>query len=180
MKLINGENETNSVKDKLCSDFLHRTLEELDSYTSEEEYIENLETIIQTLIEELKDVNSETKHLFGKQGDTEPWIFNESIRIKIYKIIQTLAKLLPSYEDVRIKRETAAKPVNTYTGILKLKVCLTTVEIIASSYKSVFAIKSEYEKFQPNLKFILCTALEIENEMRKALDSSRIKSFIQV
>ncbi|ABN52279.1 MAG TPA: hypothetical protein DEF39_02695 [Hungateiclostridium thermocellum] len=170
---------TGGFTEAVCNNALLKSINELDSITNVDDYLKNLENIVHLIMEEIKQVNSETRHLFGKPGDTTPWILNENIRLKTYKMVQRLADFLPENEDVRIKKETVAQPVNTYIGILKLKLCMTAIQIFATSFKAVLPMKSEYSRFQSSLTYIFNTALEIDNELGRALDSNRVKNFIQ-
>jgi len=170
---------TGGFTEAVCNNALLKSINELDSITNVDDYLKNLENIVHLIMEEIKQVNSETRHLFGKPGDTTPWILNENIRLKTYKMVQRLADFLPENEDVRIKKETVAQPVNTYIGILKLKLCMTVIQIFATSFKAVLPMKSEYSRFQSSLTYIFNTALEIDNELGRALDSNRVKNFIQ-
>lgn len=176
---FNEEVNTGGFTEVICNNLLCRSINGLDSITNADDYLRNLENIVHMIMEEIKQVNSETKHLFGKPGDTEPWILNENIRLKMYKMVQKLGDFLPADEDVRIKKETTAEPANIYIGILKLKICMTIIQIFTNSFKSVLPMKSEYSRFQSNLTYIFNTALEIDNELGKALDSNRVKNFIQ-
>jgi len=67
----------------------------------------------------------------------------------MYKMVQRLADFLPENEDVRIKKETVAQPVNTYIGILKLKLCMTAIQIFATSFKAVLPMKANIPGFSP-------------------------------
>lgn len=177
---FNEEMSSRGFAEEFYNNSLYRSIEELDNnVTDVEEYIRSLDNIVHLIIDELKEVNSETRHLFGKPGDTDPWVFNENIRLKMYRMIQKLGDFLPVDEDVRIKRDTTAKTVNTYIGILKLKTCMTVVQIFASSFKRILPMKAEFTRFQANLTFIFNTAMEIDSELGKALDSNRIKNFLQ-
>ncbi|HHV29655.1 MAG TPA: hypothetical protein GXX73_08720 [Clostridium sp.] len=177
--IFSEEIRTVGFTEAFCNNSLCRSINELDNITDADEYLKNLENIVHMIMEEIKQVNSETRHLFGKPGDTDPWILNENIRLKMYKMVQKLGDFLSANEDVRIKKETTAESVNTYIGILKLKICMTIIQIFATSFKSVLPMKSEYSRFQSNLTYIFNTALEIDNELGKALDSNRVKNFIQ-
>jgi len=68
----------------------------------------------------------------------------------MYKMVQRLADFLPENEDVRIKKETVAQPVNTYIGILKLKLCMTAIQIFATLSRLYF---DEKRIFQVSVQF---------------------------
>lgn len=143
-----------------------------------EEYIRNCEILIPLMIKELKQVNSETRLLYGKPGDTQSWILSDNKKVKIYKIIQRMANLQSSENPVRIKKQTETKTLDTYTGILKLKMCMSMVQVFAESHRRLLSGTEDCTRLKMDLNFISSTAVEINNDLDKALESCKVlKSF---
>jgi len=61
---------TGGFTEAVCNNALLKSINELDSITNVDDYLKNLENIVHLIMEEIKQVNSETRHLFGKLGDT--------------------------------------------------------------------------------------------------------------
>jgi len=146
--------------------------------TDTEQYINNCKTLIPLMIKELKQVNSETRLLYGKPGDIQPWVLSDNKKVKIYRIIQRMANLQNEENPVRIKKQKETKTLDTYMGILKLKMCMSMVQVFAESYRRLVSSSEDCTRLKMDLNFISSTAVEINNDLDKALESCKtLKAF---
>ncbi len=146
---------------------------QLADITDSEEYIKKCNEDISLIIKEVKQINSETRFLFGKPGDAHPWILSDNKKVKIYRIIQKLGNLQSGENPIRIKKQTDAKAVNMYMGILKLKMCMDMLQVFAYSYRKI--LPNDDSKTRMDLTFIINTAIEINDDLEKALESNKLK-----
>jgi len=56
---------------------------------------------------------------------------------------------------------------------------MTAIQIFATSFKAVTSDEKRIFQVSVQLTYIFNTALEIDNELGRALDSNRVKNFIQ-
>lgn len=141
-------------------------------------YMREASKVIPLIHKELLEVNSETRKLFGRAGETSPWIISDSNRLKLYKMAQKLADLQDG-KRIRIKRKTAAKSTDVYSGILRLKVIIATIIIFADSFKKVLPLDEKFLQLHKDITYIFTSALEIDNEILKAMESNRLKNFLK-
>jgi hypothetical protein len=141
-------------------------------------YMREASKIIPLIHKELLEVNSETRRLFGRAGDARPWIISDSNRLKLYKMAQKLADLQEG-KRIRIKRKTAAKSADVYSGILRLKLSIAMIIVFADSFKKVLPLEEKFLRLHKDITFIFTSALEIDSEILKAMESNRLKNFFK-
>lgn len=141
-------------------------------------YMRESSDVIPLIHRELLEVNSETRKLFGRAGEANPWILSDSNRLKLYKMAQKLADLQDG-KRIRIKRKTAAKSADVYTGILRLKIAIAMIIVFADSFKKVLPLEERFIQLHKDITFILTSALEIDAEILKAMDTNRLKNFFK-
>ena len=141
-------------------------------------YLRESSKVIPLLHKEILEVNSETRNLFGRAGEISPWILPDINRLKLYKIAQKLADLQDG-QRVRIKRKTLAKSTDVYRGLLRLKITTAMIIVFADSFKKVLPLEERFVQMHKDITFILTSALEIDSEIIKAMDSNRLKNFFK-
>lgn len=140
-----------------------------------EEYFKCCNDVIPLIIKEIKQVNSETRLLFGKPGDAHSWILSVNKKVKIYRIIQKIGDLQSGEAPIRIKKQREAKTVNTYMGILKLKMCMDMLQIFADSYRRMMPVNEIASKQRIDLIFVINAASDINHELDRILESNKLR-----
>lgn len=157
---------------------LWETIAKLASINEFGLYMRESSKIIPLLHKEILEVNSETRKLFGRAGESNPWILPDSNRIKLYKMAQKLADLQDG-QRIRIKRKTAAKSADVYGGLLRLKITIAMTIVFADSFKKVLPLEERFIQMHKDITYILTSALEIDADILKAMDSNRLKNFFK-
>ncbi len=140
-----------------------------------EEYFRCCEDVVPLVINEVKQVNSEVRLLFGKPGDAHPWVISVNKKVKLYRVIQKLVNLLSEDSPIRIKMQTEAKAVDVYMGILKLKICMDMLQVFADSYRRMLPADSTNSKLKVDLTFIVNTAIDINDDLNRDLESTKLR-----
>ncbi len=141
-------------------------------------YLRESSQVIPLLHKEILEVNSETRNLFGRAGEKNPWILLDNNRIKLYKMAQKLADLQDGHR-IRIKRKTLAKSTDVYRGLLRLKMTIAMIIVFADSFKKVLPLEERFAQLHKDITYILTSALEIDADILKAMDSNRLKNYFK-
>jgi hypothetical protein len=148
---------------------------QLADIADSEEYFRCCKDVVPLIINEVKQINSEVRLLFGKPGDAHLWVISANKKVKLYRVIQKLANLLSEDIPIRIKMQTEAKAVDMYMGILKLKICMDMLQVFADSYRRMLPIESTNSKLKVDLTFIVSTAIEIDDDLNRVLESTKLR-----
>lgn len=174
---IREEINKSTASEESGSESLWEKVGQLASINDMEEYVKESETIIPLIFQDLQQVNNNTRLLFGRPGDVQPWVLNENKRVKLYRMVQKIADLLPGEAAVRIKNKAVPKTIETYQGILELKICMAIVQVFADSYRKVLPVEENYTRLRMDLTYIFNTSLEIDHDIGKALESNKHRKF---